>query len=92
MKKQIEPPQDCLKLREVQVCRVLHHEIILLMCFQSLHAIPQHPAIVQVLESFYDPKTLQFHMVMEHMDQNLYQLIKSRQNQHFDLATVKNIM
>ncbi|CCG80648.1 putative Meiosis induction protein kinase [Taphrina deformans PYCC 5710] len=76
MKKPIDPPQDCLKLREIQ----------------SLHVIPKHPAIVPVLESFYDPSTRLFHMVMEHMEQNLYQLIKSRNGEAFDWPTVKTIL
>lgn len=59
---------------------------------QSLYSLPSHSCIVAVLDSFYDPKTRLFHMVMEHMDQNLYQLIKSRHGKKFELVTIKSIL
>ncbi|ORY80791.1 kinase-like domain-containing protein [Protomyces lactucae-debilis] len=76
MKKPIQPPEECLKLRE----------------YQSLYSIPPHNSIISVSESFYDPDTFCFHMVMEYMDQNLYQLMKSRKERPFDLVTIKSIL
>ncbi|BFZ58253.1 Serine/threonine protein kinase [Savitreella phatthalungensis] len=76
MKKPITPMTECLKLRELQ----------------SLTALPPHPAIVTLNEFFYDAETKLFHMVMEFLDQNLYQLMKSREGKPFDLLTVKQIL
>lgn len=91
MKTPLESPKDCFLLREVQVSAKA------LACYtaerpQSLYSLPSHNCIVAVLDSFYDPKTRLFHMVMEHMDQNLYQLIKSRHGKKFDVVTIKNIL
>jgi meiosis induction protein kinase IME2/SME1 len=76
MKKPIQPPEECLKLRE----------------YQSLYSIPPHASIISVCESFYDPDAQIFHMVMEFMDQNLYQLMKARKDRPFELSTIKNIL
>ena len=59
---------------------------------KSILAIPAHSNVVTVLEYFYDPDTRLLHIVMEHMDQNLYQLIKSRKGAPFSLPVVKSIL
>ncbi|KAG5439613.1 hypothetical protein PCANB_002190 [Pneumocystis canis] len=72
MKKTFQTVSDCLKLREIR----------------SLHTLPPHPHIVLVYDSFLDPTTKKLHMVMEHMEGNLYQLIKSRNKKIFDIHTI----
>ncbi|KAG4303832.1 hypothetical protein PORY_002761 [Pneumocystis oryctolagi] len=76
MKKTFQTVTDCLKLREIQ----------------SLHKLPPHPHIIPIYDSFLDPTTKRLHMVMEHMEGNLYQLIKSRNKKVFDVQTVQNIL
>ncbi len=65
-------------------------------CFHSgeitcLSLLPLHPTIISVVESFHDEQGF-CHMVMEHMEQNLYQLIKSRKKRRFDVATIRVIL
>ncbi|KAG5439072.1 hypothetical protein PCK2_000877 [Pneumocystis canis] len=76
MKKTFQTVSECLKLREIR----------------SLHTLPPHPHIVLVYDSFLDPTTKKLHMVMEHMEGNLYQLIKSRNKKIFDIHTVQHIL
>jgi serine/threonine protein kinase len=59
---------------------------------QSLRAIPRHPHIVPVLDAFLDPVTHKLHLVMELMEINLYQFLKSRENKPLDTRTVQVIL
>ncbi|CCJ30113.1 unnamed protein product [Pneumocystis jirovecii] len=76
MKKTFQTVSDCLKLREIQ----------------SLYKLPPHPHIISIYNSFLDPTTKRLHMVMEHMEGNLYQLIKSRNKKVFNVQTIQNIL
>ncbi|KAG5520139.1 hypothetical protein PMAC_001215 [Pneumocystis sp. 'macacae'] len=76
MKRSFQTVSDCLKLREIQF----------------LQKLPPHPHIILVYNSFLDPTTKRLHMVMEHMEGNLYQLIKSRNKKVFDIQTIQNIL
>lgn len=55
-------------------------------------SIPYHQNLVQVYEMFIDDSQFQLHIVMECMDQNLYQLMKSRKRSLFSLPTLKSIL
>ncbi|KTW30590.1 hypothetical protein T552_00307 [Pneumocystis carinii B80] len=76
MKKTFQTFSDCLKLREIQ----------------SLRTLPPHPHIVPVYDTFLDPTTKRLHLVMEYMEGNLYQLIKSRNRKSFDIQTIQHIL
>ncbi|KAK9472174.1 kinase-like domain-containing protein, partial [Dipodascopsis tothii] len=78
MKKVFRNPADYLRLREVLFLR----------------ALPSHPQIVRAFEIFLDLTTNKLHIVMESMEMNLYQFIKTRQPAMapFDLGTVTSIM
>lgn len=76
MKKTFQTFSDCLKLREIQ----------------SLRTLPPHPHIIPVYDTFLDPTTKRLHLVMEHMEGNLYQLIKSRNRKNFDVETIQHIL
>ncbi|KAH3678335.1 hypothetical protein WICMUC_001568 [Wickerhamomyces mucosus] len=54
--------------------------------------IPYHENLVQVYEMFIDSTSYKLHIVMECMDINLHQLMKSRKNNHFSLPTLKSIL
>lgn len=55
-------------------------------------AIPYHPNLVQVFELFIDNVSFKLHIVMECLDQNLYQLMKARKNNFFSQTTLKSIL
>ncbi|ODQ80988.1 hypothetical protein BABINDRAFT_160411 [Babjeviella inositovora NRRL Y-12698] len=55
-------------------------------------SIPSHPNLVQIYELFIDSSRFQLHIVMECMNQNLYQLIKARKHSFFSPATLKSIL
>jgi serine/threonine protein kinase len=59
---------------------------------QSLRAIPRHPHIVPVLDAFLDPLTHKLHLVMELMEINLYQFLKSRENKPLEPRVVQVIL
>ncbi|CAI5756035.1 unnamed protein product [Candida verbasci] len=54
--------------------------------------IPSHPCLVQIYEVFVDDINYQLHITMEALNQNLYQLIKSRRNIKFSSTTLKSIL
>src|SRR5271170_7024579 len=89
MKKSFDSFSECLRLREVQV-RPGNDVVDLFV--QSLRAIPRHPHIVPVLDAFLDPITHKLHLVMELMEINLYQFLKSRENKPFEPRTVQVIV
>ncbi|ODQ50667.1 kinase-like protein [Saitoella complicata NRRL Y-17804] len=76
MKKTYTNFTECLALREVQ----------------ALRTIPRHPHIVHILDIFLDQSTHKLHIVMEGMDGNLYQLMKSREGRPFKESVVKGIL
>lgn len=51
---------------------------ILILSSQSLRAIPVHPNIIPLYDSFLLPDSKELYFVFESMEGNLYQLIKSR--------------
>jgi len=76
MKKPFDNFSDCLRLREVQFLRNL----------------PPHENIVPLMETFLDPRERKLHLVMENLEGNLYQLMKSRESKPFDQFIVQNIL
>jgi meiosis induction protein kinase IME2/SME1 len=76
MKKTFDSFASCMELREVIFLRT----------------IPNHIHLVPALDIFLDPTTKKLHICMEHMDGNLYQLMKSRENNCLDGASVKSIL
>ncbi|KAI5951114.1 IME2 [Candida jiufengensis] len=76
MKKKLPHFQDYAKVKE--------------LCF--ILTVPSHPCLVQIFEVFIDDTNFQLHISMEALNQNLYQLIKSRRNDHFSSTTLKSIL
>ncbi|KAL8961956.1 MAG: hypothetical protein Q9193_001568 [Seirophora villosa] len=76
MKKTFESFAPCLELREVIFLR----------------SLPNHAHLVPALDIFLDPMTKKLHICMEHMDGNLYQLMKARDHKCLDGSSVKSIL
>ncbi|KAL8970299.1 MAG: hypothetical protein Q9197_003880 [Variospora fuerteventurae] len=76
MKKTFESFAPCLELREVIFLR----------------SLPNHAHLVPALDIFLDPMTKKLHICMEHMDGNLYQLMKARDHKYLDGSSVKSIL
>ncbi|TQS33362.1 hypothetical protein Golomagni_06298, partial [Golovinomyces magnicellulatus] len=76
MKKTFDSLTPCLELREVVFLR----------------SIPQHPHLVPAYDIFLDPFSKKLHICMEHMEGNLYQLMKARDRKCLDNSTVKSIL
>lgn len=57
-----------------------------------INAIPSHSALVQIFDIFIDSTTGQLHIVMETMNQNLYQLMSHRKHTLFSSDTLKSIL
>ncbi len=76
MKKTFDSFAPCLELREVVFLRTL----------------PNHAHLVPALDIFLDPYSKKLHICMEHMDGNLYQLMKARDHKPLDGSTVKSIL
>lgn len=55
-------------------------------------SVSSHPCLVQIYEIFIDSLNHQLHICMEYMNQNLYQLMKSRKNTLFSSFTLKSIL
>jgi len=92
MKKSFDSFSECLRLREVQVLPLLVSKERISDERQSLRAIPRHPHIVPVLDAFLDPQTHKLHLVMELMEINLYQFLKSRENKPLDPRAVQVVL
>ncbi|GJJ09476.1 hypothetical protein Clacol_003699 [Clathrus columnatus] len=58
---------------------------------ESLHAIPSHPNIIPLYDSFLLPSTKELYFVFECMEGNLYQLIKSRKGRPLAGGLVSSI-
>lgn len=54
--------------------------------------IPSHPSLVQIYDMFIDNKEFHLHIVMETMNQNLYQLMRARKRIKFSPATLKSVL
>lgn len=52
----------------------------------------RHENLVQLVESFLSEDQTHFHMVMEYMEMNLYQVIVHRNNRPFSDATIQSIL
>lgn len=76
MKKTFDSFAPCLELREVIFLR----------------SLPVHAHLVPALEIFLDPMSKKLHICMEHMDGNLYQLMKARDHRCLDGSSVKSIL
>ncbi|KAI9799294.1 MAG: hypothetical protein M1833_004172 [Piccolia ochrophora] len=76
MKKTFDSFTPCLELREVIFLR----------------SLPVHAHLVPALDIFLDPFSKKLHICMEHMDGNLYQLMKARDHKVMDAASVKSIL
>lgn len=54
--------------------------------------VPANKHLVQIYEIFIDDLYYQLHIVMEYMDQNLYQMMKRRRNRIFSYPSLKSIL
>ncbi|SCU90460.1 LANO_0D08834g1_1 [Lachancea nothofagi CBS 11611] len=55
-------------------------------------SMPAHKNLVQIFELFIDDINYQLHIVMECMEQNLYQLMRARRKRIFSLPSLKSIL
>ncbi|KAI5963596.1 IME2 [Candida pseudojiufengensis] len=76
MKKKLSHFQDYSKVKELNF----------------ILTVPSHPCLVQIFEVFIDDINFQLHIAMEALNQNLYQLIKSRRADRFSPTTLKSIL
>lgn len=51
-----------------------------------------NPHLIQIFEVFIDNTNFQLHIVMEYMEQNLYQMMKHRKNKVFSYPSLKSIL
>ena len=59
---------------------------------QFIFSVDSHFNLVQIVDVFIDRTQLKLNIVMENLDQNLYQLMKSRKNNIFSARTLKSIL
>ncbi|QPG72900.1 hypothetical protein FOA43_000203 [Brettanomyces nanus] len=55
-------------------------------------SVTSHQNLVQVYDLFVDKASFKLHIVMEALDQNLYQLLKARKGSLFSSGTLKSIL
>lgn len=55
-------------------------------------SIPSNKHLIQVFEIFIDTKNYQLHIVMECMEQNLYQMMRHRRRRVFSIPSLKSIL
>ncbi|KOG98504.1 protein kinase IME2 [Saccharomyces eubayanus] len=55
-------------------------------------AIPANDHLIQIFEVFIDSENYQLHIVMECMEQNLYQMMKHRGRRVFSIPSLKSIL
>ncbi|SCU83201.1 LADA_0C10132g1_1 [Lachancea dasiensis] len=55
-------------------------------------SMPAHKNLVHIFELFIDDANYQLHIVMECMEQNLYQLMRARRKRIFSLPSLKSIL
>lgn len=75
MNRRLESVQDYSRVKEVAF----------------IMSIPSHPCLLQVYDLFIDKASFKLHIVLESMDQNLYQLMKARKTL-FSSRTLKSIL
>ncbi|KAG5421002.1 IME2 [Candida metapsilosis] len=76
MKKKLPSLHDYAKVKEIKF----------------ISSVPSHPNLVQIFEIFIDDLDHQLHITMEALNQNLYQLIKSRKGTKFSSMTLRSIL
>lgn len=76
MTKQLKRPQDYSRVKEVQF----------------ILSVAAHFNLVQIMDIFIDKTCFKLHIVMETMEQNLYQLMKARKSVVFSPRTLKSIL
>lgn len=59
---------------------------------QFIFAVSSHFNLVQIIDVFIDSNHLKLNIVMESMDQNLYQLMKARRGNVFSPKTLKSVL
>ncbi|SCU92821.1 LAMI_0E12178g1_1 [Lachancea mirantina] len=55
-------------------------------------SMPAHKNLLQIFELFIDDTNFQLHIVMECMEQNLYQLMRQRRKRVFSLPSLKSVL
>lgn len=55
-------------------------------------SIPANKHLIQIFEMFIDSKAYQLHIVMECMEQNLYQMMRHRRRRVFSIPSLKSIL
>lgn len=55
-------------------------------------SIPSNKHLIQIFEIFIDSKNYQLHIVMECMEQNLYQMMRHRRRRVFSIPSLKSIL
>ncbi|QLG74765.1 hypothetical protein HG535_0H00910 [Zygotorulaspora mrakii] len=55
-------------------------------------SIPAHKHLIQIFEIFIDSQHYQLHIVMECMEQNLYQMMRHRRRRVFSIPSLKSIL
>lgn len=76
MKKKLPSLHDYAKVKEIKF----------------ISSVPSHPNLVQIFEIFIDDLDHHLHITMEALNQNLYQLIKSRKGTRFSSMTLRSIL
>ena len=96
MKKKWEGGWDeCRKLKEIEVCIRFHVSLfdppLIRLKSKALLAIPLHPNIIPLYDSFLLPDSKELYFVFEPMEGHLFQLIKSRRGRPFAGGLVASI-
>lgn len=55
-------------------------------------SLPANRHLIQIFEIFIDDKNFQLHIVMEAMEQNLYQMMRHRRRRVFSIPSLKSIL
>lgn len=76
MNKKLKKNSDYSKVKEIQF----------------IFSVNSHFNLVQIIDIFIDKTHLKLNIVMENMDQNLYQLMKARRGTVFSPKTLKSIL
>lgn len=76
MKKKLQLLNEAIRVKEVKF----------------ILTIPSHPGLVQIYDIFIDHTQYHLHIVMESMNQNLYQLMRARKRIRFSPNSLKSIL
>lgn len=55
-------------------------------------SLPANRHLIQIFETFIDDRNFQLHIVMEAMEQNLYQMMRHRRRRVFSIPSLKSIL